>query len=99
MAKIIIDTELLDNYGMKFEQLIQELDLKLSKLFTRIEGVPTVSKEWVGSSSIRYVNMAKFDKDKYYKFKNDLSEYGKFLCKISNSAEECINDVRKIFYE
>ena len=64
-------------------------------LFKRIEEVPTITKEWVGSSSNKFATIAKEDKIKYYKFSDDLNLYGKFLCDLSESLNNCIINIKE----
>lgn len=97
MARIEIDTKELNEQGLEIQKSVKLFNDKLNELFLRVESVPDVTREWVGSSAIKYVNLAKVDKIKYYKLKDDLDIYGKFLCEVSESAETCINRVRGMF--
>lgn len=96
MARIDIDTVLLNERGKKIINLTNDLNDEFNRLFKRIEDVPSVTKEWIGDSSVRFVNIAKFEKNKYYKFKDDLSLYGKFLCDFADSTENYISRIRNM---
>lgn len=96
MAKIEIDTKKLNEYGIKIRKITNGVNSKLNQLFSRMENVPT-NYEWVGASSVKYVGIIKKEKPKYYKFKDDLDLYGKFLCDFSDSTNVCINRIRRMF--
>ena len=59
MSRIEIDTNEIYNYSKDIIKSSEELVLKFNDLFKRIENVPLLTKEWIGSSSIRYVNIVK----------------------------------------
>lgn len=97
MSQIEVDTRELRDKGLHMRNNVKILNDNLNKLFKRIEEVPSVSNEWVGDSSIKFVQFAKVDKTKYYKIKDDLDIYGKYLCDFSDSLEIFINQVRGMF--
>lgn len=97
MAQIEIDTKELHEKGLIIQDEAKKLNDKLNDLFKRIENVPVVTGEWVGASSVKYVDIAKLEKNKYYKLKDDLNSYGKFLCDVSDSFETCISEIRGMF--
>ena len=97
MAQIEIDTGKLQEIGYKIQDDVKRVNDKLNDLFKRIENVPVITGEWVGASSIKFVNLAKLEKSKYYKLKDDINIYGKFLCNLSDSADNCITRIRGMF--
>ena len=97
MAQIEIDTKQLHKQGMIMQLSVKKLNSKLNETFKRIENVPVITGEWVGASSIKFVTIARMDKTKYYKLKDDINLYGKFLCELSDSADYCINRIRGMF--
>lgn len=94
MSRIEIDTNEIYNYSKDIIKSSEELVLKFNDLFKRIENVPLLTKEWIGSSSIRYVNIVKNEEEKYYKYVDDLKMYGKTLSSLALDFDNAINEMK-----
>lgn len=94
MAQIEVNTTELYKSGENIVGYTNTLNQQFNQMFKRIDEVPTVTKEWIGTSSIKFANLVNSEKDKYYKFKEDLTLYGKFLCEVSLSLEDSINYIK-----
>ena len=97
MAQIEIDTKELKDRGSNIQNITKDFNVKLNSLYKRLEEVPSVSFEWVGSSSTKFASIVKNDKEKYYRLKDDLDMYGKFLIDFSDSVDDLIKEVRRMF--
>lgn len=87
MAIVKSDTKELYLIGDKINNLSNDLYEKMNQLFNRIDSVPTTTFEWVGSSSVKFVELSKDERNKYYKLIDDLKKYGNFLCNLSESID------------
>lgn len=95
MAEIYVDTEKMRNCGNTILDLVEEFKQTLDAIFTRLENVPTHTKEWIGDSSTLFVELAKKDKVEYYAYANSLYKYGKYLIDCANYFDRTIDSVRR----
>lgn len=94
MAQILVDTSKIYQSINNIKMLTKDTTNELNMLFKRIEEVPSISKEWVGASSLKFCEMSKSEKIMYYKFLEDLNLYNKFLENFASSLDTCINNIK-----
>lgn len=73
----------------KFDVLINEYDLEINKLFTRLHDIPTETKEWIGNHAKDFSNIVLEEKKDYTNFSKDLKAF----------SEEIKLHANKIKYE
>lgn len=95
MAEIYVDTEKMRNCGNTILELVEEFKKTLDATFTRIENVPTNTKEWIGDSSKLFAELANKDKIQYYGYATSLYKYGKYLIDCANYFDRTIESVRR----
>lgn len=96
MANIEINTTKLRECGQDTVRLATEYVEIINDLFQRMYQVPTVTEEWVGTSSTNYANLVIQDKDQYIQYGNMLKKYGNSLINYADSVDEAIRNTREI---
>ena len=95
MSEIYVDTVKMRECGNEILSLVEELKLTMQTMFSRIENMPTQTKEWIGDSSQYYVTLATHDKIQYMNHANDLYKYGKYLLDCADYFEKTSQSVRR----
>lgn len=77
--------------------LSDEFNTEINNLFKRLNEVPTITREWVGTKSNFYFNRIYQEKAKYNNFANNIKDIGRKInydineinnCMINNSKDE-----------
>lgn len=90
MSIIDTDTLKLNQCVLDFNKQIDILRLNTEEYFKLIKGVP--SNEWLGSSSIKYVNYVESKKTDYDEFIDNLVQYSNKLSNLAISLEKAKNN-------
>lgn len=87
MAKIDFDTLKIKEIGNDIIELSGELNNALESLYSRMENMPTKTKEWIGKSANDYVKILKKEKERYMDFKDTICDYGEYLVDLSTRID------------
>lgn len=95
MSEVKIDTVKMRETGENILKLVEDLKSTYQDFFTRLENVPTKTREWVGPTSEEFFGTIKFDKIDFMAFTNNLYKYGKYLVDSANEFEFTIQKIRR----
>lgn len=87
MSVTYIDTSKIESIGNDIIKLSSDYQVEITRLFQRLNNVPTVTKEWVGQQANRYFDIVSFDKNDYIEFGNQIKRFGKEILNIADSFE------------
>jgi len=90
MTEINVNTKSMIDAGNDIIAIANEIGEIVEEMFTRIERMPTVTKEWVGSSAEAFVQSARSDKQEYLNLKSALVYYGKVLVNCGQNYDNII---------
>ncbi len=91
MALTYANTQEIEEIAKDLINLSNDYIAEINKLFTRLSEVPSTTKEWQGTQSIKYHNIIARDKTSFMNVGNQLKYIGE---KLKNDALEisgCIN--------
>lgn len=91
MANINADTEKLREKGKDIVQLSVDLNEILISLYKRISLMPTSTLEWTGPSANEFVRRINLESEDYFRMKDVLYCYGRFLTDTADELEKKIN--------
>ena len=80
MSRVYIDTDKLEDDCLQIKEYAAKLDQLLTNYVTRMQKVPTETKEWQGNSAESFVNIIKED------YKNDYTQVINGIRKYANNA-------------
>ena len=66
MSRIYIDTDKLEDDSQQIKEYLAKLDQIITNYVTKMQKVPTETKEWQGNSAEAFVNIIKEDYKNYY---------------------------------
>lgn len=92
MANFDVDTKKMHNAGEDSLKLIQEYNELIDSFFTRINQIPSVTKEWVGQSANSFVKLATQEKKFYISYGKELTSCANVLIKKANELETIVNN-------
>lgn len=88
-----IDTQKIKKAGVEIIELSFEAIEIINSFYTRINNIPTKTREWVGKESEYYSYLCLNEKEQYIKFLNSLKSLGESLITYSNDLEGRANSV------
>ena len=92
MAVTYFNSTEVESIAKDINELSYQFEEEINKLFNRFEGVPTMTKEWIGNKSTFYFNRISLDKRKY-------TDFAESLRKISYNLNDTVNEVNKSINE
>ena len=96
MAITYVDTDQLSTLVNDINDLIQEYNMEINRLFTKFSNVPTVTKEWVGNSAETYFSAVMLEKSDFIAFGNRLYEFTKYLNNICSSINGAVSRCQQL---
>lgn len=91
-----INTEGLRECGKDITSLSNDYSEKINKIFSRIDGMSSLTGEWRGEAATKFICVANMDNPQYRNFGKIISSYGNYLNKVANRIETlCIEVKRK----
>jgi uncharacterized protein YukE len=93
MSRVYIDTDKLEDDCLQIKEYAAKLDQLLTNYVTRMQKVPTETKEWQGNSAEAFVNIIKDD------YKNEYSVMLNNIRKYANELQLAANDYKAVVLE
>ena len=93
MSRVYIDTDKLENDCLQIKEYTAKLDQLLTNYVTRMQKVPTETKEWQGNSAESFVNIIKED------YKNDYTQVINGIRKYANELQLAASDFKSVVQE
>jgi len=95
MIDINYDTVRIRELGNNIIKLSQDYALLMSSLQSRLEKVPTNSKEWVGPAAEKFIAITNSELSSYSELSELIATYGSSLLTTANNIETAINQERR----
>jgi len=93
MSRVYIDTDKLEDDCLQIKEYAAKLDQLLTNYVTRMQKVPTETKEWQGNSAESFVNIIKED------YKNDYTQVINGIRKYANELQFAASDFKSVVQE
>lgn len=93
MSSVYIDTDKLEDDCLQIKEYAAKLDQLLTNYVTRMQKVPTETKEWQGNSAESFVNIIKED------YKNDYTQVINGIRKYANELQFAASDFKSVVQE
>ena len=93
MSRVYIDTDKLEDDCLQIKEYAAKLDQLLTNYVTRMQKVPTETKEWQGNSAESFVNIIKED------YKNDYTQVVNGIRKYANELQFAASDLKSVVQE
>ena len=93
MSRVYIDTDKLEDDCLQIKEYAAKLAQLLTNYVTRMQKVPTETKEWQGNSAESFVNIIKED------YKNDYTQVINGIRKYANELQFAASDLKSVVQE
>ena len=93
MSRVYIDTDKLEDDCLQIKEYAAKLDQLLTNYVTRMQKVPTETKEWQGNSAESFVNIIKEDYKNYY------TQVINGIRKYANELQFAASDLKSVVQE
>ncbi len=100
MGITYVKTEEIDSIGNELNNLCNEYNNEINKLFKRLSEVPNITQEWTGKQSRTYFSIVAKDKQSFVEVGNQLSYIAQKIksdaAEIDRSIKQCqINEEKR----
>lgn len=87
-----VNTDELEDIAIELSSATNDLDAEFNALFTRLNNVPTVTKEWVGGQANHYFSRVALDRQQYTNFIDSVRGLGQELSTEASSIQARIKE-------
>lgn len=93
MSKIFVDTDRLEDDSKQIKEYAAKLDQILTNYVTKMQKVPTETKEWQGNSADDFVKIIKDDyQNNYLEFINSIRKYANELQSVASDYKSVVKE-------
>lgn len=91
---IKLDSNKIYNSGIEIKKQAEKYKLEIDSIFSRLENMNSFGDAWVGSSSDKYIEQIRLEKQNYYNFYQNIIDMGESLVAYSNDINLCCDNIR-----